>query len=166
MYNHSQHIGKQCDTLYNPLLNGKRLEWVESWDYLGVNVVSGRKFGCSVTERIKIFYRCANAIFRVEGRSDDLTLLRLVEAHCVPVLTYGIEIARFSDAREGSKIRAAYNSLFRRIFDYRVWESVTDLQLSLGRPTWELLVEKLKVGFYDRLSQCTAASPVHIFALI
>ena len=47
---------------------------------------------------------------RIHGISDDLTLLRLVEAHCVPVLTYGIEIAQFSDARKGSKIRAAYNS--------------------------------------------------------
>ena len=159
------YFGKRCENLYNPLLNGKRLEWVESWDYLGTNVVSGRQFGCSVTERIKKFYRCANGIFRVEGRSDDLTLLRLVEAHCVPVLTYGIEIARFSDLRERSKIRAAYNSLFRRIFGYRVRESVTDLQLTLGCPTWELLVDKLKVGFYSRLSQCIAASPVHIFSV-
>ena len=92
-------------------------------------------------------------------------MLRLVEAHCVPVLTYGIEIAQFSDAREGSEIRAAYNSLLKRIFDYCVRASVTDLQLSLERPTWELLVEKLKVGFYNRLTQCSAASPVQIFAV-
>ena len=36
----------------------------------------------------------------------------------------------------------AYNSLFRRLFDYRNWESVTDLQHALKRPTWEELVEK------------------------
>ena len=159
------YFGKKCSSLYSPVLNGKQLEWVDSWNYLGVNVVSGRKFGCSVMERIKSFYRCANAIFRIEGRSDDETMLRLVESHCVPVLTYGIEISHFCDARERSKIRAAYNSIFRRIYGYRVWESVTDLQLSLARPTWELLVEKLKIGFYDRLSKCIAASPVHIFAV-
>ena len=116
-------------------------------------------------ERIKKFYRCANAIFRVEGRSDDLTMLQLVEIHCVPILTYGMEIVRFSDSREKSKIRAAYNSLFRKIFYYRKFESVTELQLSLARPTWEMLVEKLKIGFFNRLATCKADSPVHIFTV-
>ena len=64
-----------------------------------------------------------------------------------------------------SKVRCAYNSLFRRIFGYRMYESVTELQISLARPTWEMLIEELKVGFFQRLSQCTAESPVHIFAI-
>ena len=93
-------------------------------------------------------------------------MLRLVESHCVPILTYGIEIAHFSDSQEKSKIRAAYNSLFRRIFGYRLFESVTDLQLSLARPTWELLTESLKIGFYERLASSDAGSPVHVFAVL
>ena len=160
------HFGKRCDNRFVPILNDISIHWVDSWMYLGVNVVSGRRFGCSVSDRIKKFYRCANAIFRIEGRSDDLTMLRLVESHCVPILTYGMEIAHISDTRERSKIRAAYNSLFRKIFGYRVYESVTDLQLSLARPTWELLIENLKVGFFRRLSLSNANSPVHIFSVI
>ena len=160
------YFGKKCVNLFTPFLNGQPLEWVDSWNYLGVNVVSGKKFGCSVYERIRKFYRCANAIFRIEGRSDDLTMLRLVESHCVPILTYGIETCTFSDSRERSKIRAAYNSLFRRIFGYRNFESVTELQLSLARPTWELLTEKLKVDFYHRLSLSAANSPVHVLSLL
>ena len=104
--------------------------------------------------------------FRIEGRSDDLTMLSLVETHCVPILTYGIEIAHFFDSRQKSKIRAAYNSLFRKIFGYRNFESVTDLQLSLARPTWELLCHSQKDSFYHRLSQCSADSPVHLFSLL
>ena len=160
------YFGKTCSNLIAPVLNGKPLQWVHSWPYLGVNLVSGKRFGCSAKERIRKFYRCANAIFRIEGRSDDLTMLQLVVSHCVPILTYGMEIAHFSDARERSKIRKAYNSLFRKIFGYRVFESVTELQLNLAYPTWELLVEKLKIGFYERLALCDAASPVHILSLL
>ena len=160
------YFGKKCTDLFTPLLNGEPIEWVASWKYLGVTLVSGRRFGCSTYERIRKFYRCANAIFRVEGRSDDLAMLRLVESHCVPLLTYGMEICHFSDSREASKIRAAYNSLFRRIFNYRNYESVTELQLSLARPTWELLIEDLKVAFFDRVSQCGADSPIHVFSII
>ena len=160
------YFGKKCDNLFSPVLNGKPLQWVESWDYLGINVVSGKRYGCSVSDRIQKFYRCANGIFRVEGKSDDETMLRLVESHCVPILTYGMEVANFSDHKEKSRIRAAYNSLFRKIFGYRRFESVTDLQLSLGRPTWEMLLEQRKNGFYRRLSLCGADSPVHIFAVV
>ena len=88
-----------------------------------------------------------------------------METHCVPILTYGMEIVNFSDRKEKSKIRAAYNSLFRKIFGYRVFESVTELQLTLARPTWEMLIEDMKVGFFDRLSLCSADSPVHTFAI-
>ena len=160
------YFGKRCTDLFTLSIENKPIEWVSSWDYLGVNIVGGRRFGCSSTDRIKKFYRCANAIFRIEGRSDDLTILRLVEYHCVPILTYGMEISHFSDHRERSKIRAAYNSLFRKIFVYRRTESVTDLQLSLARPTWEMLIEKMKIGFYHRLSMTNANSPVHIFAVV
>ena len=160
------YFGKKCNNLFAPILNGKPLQWVDSWNYLGVTLMSGRRFGCSATERIRKFYRCANAIFRIEGRSNDLTMMKLVESHCVPMLTYGMEVAYFSDRRERSKLRAAYNSLYRKIFGYRTSESVTQLQLSLARPTWEMLIEKMKVGFYQRLASCSANSPVHIFSVI
>ena len=160
------YFGKSCNSLIEPILNGNPLQWVDSWNYLGVKIVSGRRFSSCATERIKKFYRCANAIFRIEGRSDDLTMLRLIESHCIPLLTYGIEITHFSDARQRSKIRAAYNSVFRMIFGYRTWESVTELQLSLACPTWEMLIEKLKASFYERLAMCNADSPVHVFALL
>ena len=52
------------------------------------HIVGGKKFGCSAADRIKKFYRCANAIFRIDGRSNDLIMLRLIEAHCIPILTY------------------------------------------------------------------------------
>ena len=45
------------------------------------------------------------------------------------------------------RLRVAYNSIFRKIFGYRTWESVTDLQHALKRPTWEELVAKRNQKF-------------------
>ena len=147
------YFGRRCNNIYAPHLNGSKLEWVQSWNYLGVNLVSGKKFGCSMMEQVKKFYPCANAIFRIDGRSDELIMLRLIESHCIPILTYGMEVVTFADYNERSKIRAAYNSVFRRIFGYRNFESVTELQLHLARPTWEMLVEERVVAFYSRLTR-------------
>ena len=48
----------------------------------------------------------------------------------------------------------AYDSIFRRLFGYRNWESVTNLQHALKRPTWDELVEKRQAKFMLSVSQC------------
>ena len=40
--------------------------------------------------RIKKFYKCANAIFRIEGRSDDFTMLRIVKHYMLRECNYSV----------------------------------------------------------------------------
>ena len=146
------YFGKPINIAFTITLNGNEVEWASEWKYLGVTLKSGKKFGCSVTDRVKKFYRCANSIFRIEGHSNDIVMLRLIESHCVPLLTYAIEIVHVSNRDEKRQLRVAYNSVFRKIFGYRWTESVTALQGFLNRPTWEELVEKRRLGFLKRLT--------------
>ena len=148
------YFGKPTSNLFKPTLNGNEIEWVEEWTYLGVSLRSGKTFGCSVSERIKKFYRCANAILRIDGHSDELVMLRLVESHCIPLLTYAVEIIHIANIDERRQLRVAYNSVFRKIFHYRWSQSVTNLQHFLGRPTLEELVDKRKRSFLARLRSC------------
>ena len=99
------------------------------------------------------FYRCANGILRIDGRSSEPVMLQLLESHCLSILTYAIEVIHVATSDERRRLRVAYNSLFRRTFNYRNWESVTDLQHALQRPTWEELLEKRRGRFHERLSQ-------------
>ena len=146
-------FGKKQAHLPNLLLDGKKLDWVESWSYLGVTLQSHKNFNCCVTEKLKSFYRTTNAILRVEGRSNELVMLQLLESHCIPILTYAIEVIDIADRDIRRKLRVAYNSVFRKIFHYRYSESVTDLQHQLGRPTWEELTDRRREKFVMRLSQ-------------
>ena len=156
-------FGKPVTIDYKPTLNGSPIEWVSEWKYLGVVLKSGRSFGCSVVEKVKSFYRSLNSILRVEGRSQDMVLLNLIEAHCVPILTYGIETIIVADRDERRSLRVAYNSIFRKIFGYRYFESVTNLQHSLSRQTWEELVDHRQSSFEHRLSVCASGSLVRAF---
>ena len=153
-------FGKKMEIHFQPTLNDSPIEFTSEWKYLGVILKSGPRFGCSVSERVKAFYRCLNSILRVEGRSDDLVLLRLIEAHCVPILSYAIEMTEVANRDERRSLRVAYNSIFRKIFGYRHFESVTNLQHALGRPTWEELLEKRKAGFFARARKCNDESLV------
>ena len=151
----SLYFGKKVASLVEVELDGRKIEWVDEWNYLGVCLRSGTVFGCSVIDRIKKFYRCSNSIFRIEGVSNDTVMLRLVESHCVPLLMYAIEVVHVANRDEKRQLRVAYNSLFRKIFNYRRFQSVTALQHFHDRPTWEELVEKRIDGFKKRLNLCT-----------
>ena len=152
------YFGKRVDMNYDIVLNGVTIQWVQEWVYLGVHLKSSKTFDCSVQERVKKFYRCANAIFRIEGKSNDTVMLRLVESHCVPILTYAIEVLHVSNRDERRQLRVAYNSLFRKIFGYRWSESVTALQNFLGRSTWEQLAEKRRESFIKRVQHSDSCS--------
>ena len=104
-------FGKLSNCLPSLLLDGKELEWVKSWSYLGVTIVSHKKFNCCVAEKVKCFYRSANAILRIEGRSNELVMLQLLESHCLPILTYAIEVIDIADRDTRRKLRVAYNSI-------------------------------------------------------
>ena len=147
------YFGKQIDNLHEITLNGTLIEWVAEWIYLGVTLKSAKSFECCVKERIKKFYKCSNAIFRIDGKSNDTVILKLVETHCIPILTYACEILCISNRDERRQLRVAYNSLFRKIFQYRWSESVTELQHFLGHPTWEELIDKRRNGFLNRVRQ-------------
>ena len=77
-------------------------------------------------------------------------MLQLAESHCIPLLTYAIEIVHVNNRDERRQLRVAYNSVFRKIFGYRWSQSVSELQKFLGRPTWEDLVDSRKAGFLKR----------------
>ena len=111
--------GRKVEMAQDVALNGNKIEWVKEWVYLGVTLKSDKTYNCSITDRIRNFYRCANAIFRIDGRSNDTVMLHLVETHCIPILTYGIEVLVVKNRDERRRLRVAYNSVFRKIFDYR-----------------------------------------------
>ena len=140
-------FGKGASPSIKLKLNEDFVDWADKWVYLGVTLVSGKNFGCSVDETIKKFNRAANSILRVDGRSNDMVMLKLLESHCVSILSYAIEIIEVADSRDSLKCRVAYNSIFRTLYGYTWRQSVTDLQHFLGRPTWEELKERRKTNF-------------------
>ena len=87
-------------------------------------------------------------------------MLRLLESQCISILTYGVEVIHVADRDERRKLRVAYNSVFRKVFGYRDWESVSELQRALKRPTWEELLEKRTQNFMKSVEQLPLLKPV------
>ena len=148
------YFGKRTTITHDITINDRAIQWVDEWVYLGITLKSGKEFSCSITDRLKKFYGCLNSILRIDGHSDKWVMLRLIETHCVPVLTYAIEVVHVTNVDERRQLRVAYNSVFRKLFNYRWRDSVTALQHSMERPTWEELVAKRHSNFVDRVREC------------
>ena len=144
-------FGKKTSNLCPLILDGNQISWVNSWKYLGVTLEAHSRFNCSIDERLKSFYKCLNSIVRIDGRSNEMVMLRLLETHCVPILTYCIEVLSVANNDTMRRMRVAYNTVFRKIFEYRWNESVRELQSFLVRPTWEELVERRTNRFDAKL---------------
>ena len=87
----------------------------------------------------------------------------LLETHCIPIISYAIEVIHVVDRNEKRQLRVAYNAVYRKMFGYNYRESVSLLQRSLGRPTWEELVERRTTAFHNRLRQCPSNSLLRAF---
>ena len=155
-------FGKGSKPSFSVKINNTAIPWAEQWKYLGVTLKSGARFGCCVKDKLASFYRSINAILRIEGQSDELVKLRLLETHCLPILTYGIEIIHVMNRDDRRQLRVAYNSIFRSLFHYSFNQSVTSLQHALSRPTWEELTEKRRRNFLHRCSECHDAPLVQL----
>ena len=94
-----------------------------------------------------------------------MVLLRLIESRCVPILNYAVEVIHVVDRHESRSLRVgvAYNAIFRKLFHYRVFESVTNVQHALQRHTWEELTDKRREGFLRRARLCNPNSLVRAF---
>ena len=147
-------FGKKISPTHRLKLNGSEIPWEEKCVYLGVTLKSGASFGCCMKDTLGKYYRSFNSIVRVEGRSDDMVMLRLLESHSLPILTYAIEIVHVANRDDRRQLRVAYNAIYRKLFGYSYRESVTALQHALDRPTWEEMIESRKNNFMQRLTRC------------
>ena len=91
-------FGKTSDPICDLMLDGKPLEFVHQWKYLGVTVAAGLSPDFSARPALASFYRAVNSILSVLRKPDELVLMNLLYSNCVPILSYGAETVEFSNS--------------------------------------------------------------------
>ena len=99
-------------------LSGKPLQWVDSVKYLGITFMSTKVFSVDLNQVRHKFFGCTNSILVHSSGGAELIKLYLMECYCYPVLSYGLECFNLNH------LNAYWNSVYRKIFDFRSWESV------------------------------------------
>ena len=125
-------IGRKSDEQYSPLLlNGERLEFVDTYRYLGVDVCTGKTLTFSAVNMLRSFHRAANSILYSRVKPCNEVLMKLVYTNCVPILTYASAVREFS-ATDMHRCHVALNNAIRKNFSYATWQSIRYLRISYG----------------------------------
>ena len=73
-------------------LDGTDILWQQSCRYLGIHIVAGRVFSCSLDNAKRSFYRAFNAVHcKIGGVASEEVVLHLVKSKCMPLLLCGTE---------------------------------------------------------------------------
>ena len=132
------------------LLNRRELDFVNEWKYLGITVVSGNLFNCSVQKLLNTFYRSSNSILNVVRKPSEDVLMKLLYSCSVPNLTYASDVIVFSSG-DMQKLHVATNDAIRKIFTYERWESVRTLREERGYLSITEIFAQRKRDFEHRL---------------
>ena len=118
-------------TLAPMLLGQDHIQWVNSINYLGVKMVSGKTLSFDIDPMLKSFYLSCNCIFSKTAKCDQLLQLRLQETYCLPVISYAAAVISLSKSHL-QRLNAGWNSVYRRIFGFNKWNSVKYFIHGLG----------------------------------
>ena len=156
---------KGGDAVGSLFLNGEPLEYVSQWNYLGTTIIAGASMTFSCRSDLAKFYRSCNSIISSSQKPNELVLINLLYANCVPSLTYAAEVKDIS-SREMHDCNVALNDSIRRIFSYNRWESTRVLRQQLGFPNVTEIFRSRRRRFFEKCRDSTNGVISFIASLI
>ena len=76
--------------------------------------------------------------------------MQLLYSNCVPKLTYGAAVKDYN-ASEKQQLNVAVNNAIRRIFGFRLWQSIRQIREYYGFDAIEMMIAKAKRKFMGSL---------------
>lgn len=113
-------------------LGNEKISWINSFKYLGVNFVARKKLLVDINDIKGKFFVSCNCILGNIKTLDDLVKLNLWESYCLSILAYAIAALKLSTSQL-SELNACWNSVYRPILNFNLWESMLNVINGLGR---------------------------------
>ena len=146
---------KLANGVFCPLIiDDRSLDFVDSFKYLGVNLLAGKELIFSARLELLSFYRASNAIIHGRTRPKPEILMKLLYTNCVSIFSYASEIKEFSTS-EMHECHVAVNNAIRAIYSYATFESIRHLRLSHGLKSIYELFFAAKTKFQNAIVSST-----------
>ena len=103
---------KHNANVHNITVGSCALPWKQELKYLGIGILSARRFSCNCQELKHKYFRALNGIFAKVGLNTSPTVLcSLINTFCVPILLYAVE-AIYLNQKSLTSLENAFNQAF------------------------------------------------------
>ena len=134
--------------------------------YLGVFILSNRKFTLNLQPTKQKYFRASNGIFgKIEHTKNPGVILSLIDTFCVPILLYGLEAAYINQSSRNS-IDYVFNAIFAKIFKIKDKISIESCQFYTDHLPVSQLLDLKTISFLDSIQKQNAGLPFTIMSLI
>ena len=134
----------------NMNLGPNSIQWCDLFKYLGVTFHAGLKLKTNIEAIKHKFFMASNSV-RGNSRSlDELVQLQLLELPCLPILQYATCAVKLSSSQI-AELNSCWNNVYRRIFNFRKYDSVRACICGLGRLDFHHLRTSLTLVFIKRV---------------
>lgn len=113
-------------------LGSNTISWCTSFKYLGVTFSAGNKLCVNIDVIKHNFFAACNSVLSNSHSLDQLIQLQLQESFCLPLLQYGLCAVKLTST-QCADLNCCWNTVFRRIFNFRKFDSVRLCISGLGR---------------------------------
>ena len=149
-------IGPNIALTPSPLvLENFQLPWVSGLDYLGICLCNAKTFQVDLSVTRRKFFTAMYSILSKCNYTSEMVKLKLLEAHCLPILLYATESLNLPQSQI-AELNSLWNSAYRRIFHYHKWESVKQLICLSGRLDLHRIINLKSLSSIIKMSTCNA----------
>jgi hypothetical protein len=157
-------FGKRVSNVEPMWMGTHSIPWVDSIRYLGVHIVSGKRLMFDVNPTKRSFYCACNCIYSHSHSLDEIIQLSLQESYCLPLLTFASPALSLS-SKQIRELNVCWNSVYRTIFGFNVWESVRCFINGLGRLNLMYILNVRRSKFYMHLTRSNNTVLYNLFWL-
>jgi hypothetical protein len=132
----------------------KTLPWVQELKFLGIVILSAKKFKFNFQTCKQKFYRALNGIFgKIGVDTSPVVLCSLIQSFCVPLLLYAAEALSWNKKSLAS-LENAYSQAFYKIFKTFDKMIAIQCQYFLGYLPMKFLLDVRKLNYLANIRRC------------
>jgi len=148
-------FGKRLSNTPLPMMHieGSEMQWCEECTYLGIKLCSNKSFKCCADERKRKFCAAVNSMISKSFNMSEEVAIHVIKMQCLPILTYGCCAWKLC-ANDVRMLCVCFNNAFRKIFGYKLHESVKCLLYFFGMLPLDMYFVYKKFCF---VNDCTRA---------
>ena len=141
---------KKVTCVPNVVLDGTILKWISDHKYLGVLINEHLKDDEDLKRQMKSIYCKGNTLLRKFGKCSDTVKIQLFQSFCSNL--YCAHLWNDYKSTSFKQVEVSYNNVFRYLLNVRERCSISQLFLSKGVDSFNMLRRKAIYGFLSRVN--------------